>query len=71
MLVGDVFLDTTLKNVAENGRVAVSVYDAKTFEGYQIQGKACYLTEGAAVDAFKAIALVNKNWTLDFSNPVQ
>lgn len=55
MLVGDVFLDTTLKNVAENGRVAVSVYDAKTFEGYQIQGKACYLTEGAAVDAFKAM----------------
>lgn len=25
MLVGDVFLDTTLKNIAKNGRVAVSV----------------------------------------------
>ena len=55
--VGDVFLDTTLKNIAENnGRVAVSAYDGKTFEGYQIKGSAVYVTEGEVVDAFKAAA---------------
>lgn len=57
LLVGDVFLDTTLKNIAENnGRVAVSAYDAKTFEGYQIKGTAVYVTEGEVVDKFKAMA---------------
>ena len=30
LVVGDVFLDTTLKNIAANhGKIAVSVYDAK------------------------------------------
>ena len=39
LVVGDVFLDTTLKNLAANrGRIAVSVYDAKALEGYQIKG---------------------------------
>lgn len=57
LVVGDVFLDTTLKNIAENnGRVAVSAYDCKTFEGYQIKGSAVYVTEGEVVDAFKAAA---------------
>ena len=54
LTVGDVFLETTLKNLAENqGRIAVSVYDAQTLQGYQIQGSAVYVTEGAVVDAFK------------------
>lgn len=57
LVVGDVFLDTTLKNIAaNNGRVAVSAYDGKTFEGYQIKGSAVYVTEGEVVDAFKAAA---------------
>lgn len=57
LVVGDVFLDTTLKNIAENnGRVAVSAYDGKTFEGYQIKGSAVYVTEGEVVDVFKAAA---------------
>ena len=57
LVVGDVFLDTTLKNIAaNNGCVAVSAYDGKTFEGYQIKGSAVYVTEGEVVDAFKAAA---------------
>lgn len=41
LVVGDVFLDTTLCSLAANdGRIAVSVYDAKTFDGYQIRGAA-------------------------------
>ena len=54
LVVGDVFLDTTLKNIKENnGHIAISAYDAKTLEGYQIKGKAEYITEGAIVDTFK------------------
>lgn len=49
LVVGDVFLDTTLRNLAANdGRIAISVYDAKTLEGYQIRGTAEHVTEGAA-----------------------
>ena len=56
LLVGDVFLETTLKNVKENnGKIAISVYDAKSLEGYQIKGTAEYVTEGAIVDTFKAM----------------
>ncbi len=56
LVVGDVFLETTLNNLQKNGgRIAISVYDAKTLEGYQIKGIAEYLTEGAVVDNFKAM----------------
>ena len=56
LIVGDVFLDTTLKNLtANNGRIAISVYDAQTLEGYQIKGTAQYVTEGEIVNTFKAM----------------
>ena len=56
LLVGDVFLETTLKNIqVNNGKIAVSAYDAKTLEGYQIKGTTQYATEGAVVDTFKAM----------------
>ena len=42
---GDVFLDTTLKNIEANGKIAVSVYNLATMEGYQIKGHAEYVTE--------------------------
>lgn len=54
LVVGDVFLDTTLKNLkADNGKIAISVYDAKSLEGYQIKGTAEYFTEGKLVATFK------------------
>lgn len=56
LLVGDVFLETTLNNIqANNGKIAISVYDAKNLEGYQVKGTAEYVTEGAVVDTFKAM----------------
>ena len=55
LVVGDVFLDTTLKNIAASGRIAISVYDAQSLEGYQIKGSAHYVTEGEVVDTFKAM----------------
>lgn len=56
LVVGDVFLNTTLQNIADNhGRIAISVYNPKTLEGYQIKGTAEYVTEGELVNTFKAI----------------
>lgn len=56
LVVGDVFLETTLRNISANGgRIAISVYDANTLEGYQIKGRASYVTEGEVVKAFKAM----------------
>lgn len=56
LAVGDVFLETTLQNLAaNNGKIAISVYDAKNLEGYQIKGTAEYVTEGEVVRTFKAM----------------
>ena len=56
LVVGDVFLETTLKNIrANSGKIAISVYDAQSLEGYQVKGTAEYVTEGAVVDTFKAM----------------
>ena len=53
---GDVFLQKTLENLAANdGRIAISVYDAKSLEGYQIQGRAVHETEGELVQTFKGM----------------
>ncbi len=54
LAIGDVFLETTLNNIkANDGKIAISVYDAKNLEGYQIKGTAEYVTEGEVVNTFK------------------
>lgn len=53
LLVGDVFLETTLNNIKANGKIAVSVANTSSLEGYQIKGTAEYITEGSIVDTFK------------------
>ena len=56
LVVGDVFLDTTLRNLAANGgRIAIFVYDAKTLEGYQIRGRGRARLGRAVVAMFKAM----------------
>lgn len=56
LVVGDVFLETTLKNIAANdGKIAISVYDPQSLEGYQVKGRAEYVTEGEVVSTFKAM----------------
>ena len=55
LVVGDVFLETTLNNIKANGKIAVSACNATTMEGYQIKGTAEYVTEGAVVDTFKKL----------------
>lgn len=54
LVIGDVFLETTLKNLQENGgKIAISVYNATSLEGYQIKGTAEYVTSGELVETFK------------------
>lgn len=56
LVVGDMFLDTTLRNLTANGgRIAISVYDAKTLEGYRIQETAEHVSDGPVVAMFKAM----------------
>ncbi len=55
LIVGDVFLETTLNNIKANGKIAVSACNPTTMEGYQIKGTAEYITEGAIVDSYKKL----------------
>ena len=56
LVVGDVFLETTLNNIKANGgKIAISAYNAQSLEGYQIKGTAEYVTEGELVNTFKAM----------------
>ncbi len=56
LVVGDVFLETTIRGIRENGgKIAISVYDAQSLEGYQVKGTAEYVTEGELVNTFKAM----------------
>ena len=56
LVVGDVFLARTLENIKKNnGKIAISAYDAQNLEGYQIKGTAEYVTEGELVNTFKAM----------------
>lgn len=56
LVVGDVFLETTLKNLAANdGKIAISVYDPQSLEGYQVKGRAEHVTEGEVVSTFKSM----------------
>lgn len=55
LIVGDVFLETTIENVRANGKIAISAYNEKNLQGYQIKGDAEYVTSGTIVDTFKAM----------------
>lgn len=55
LVVGDVFLETTLSNIKANGKIAVSACNGENMEGYQIKGTAEYVTEGPVVDTFKKL----------------
>lgn len=60
LVVGDIFFETTLNNLRKSGgKIAISVYDTKTLEGYQIKGIAKYIMEGDTLKTFKE--MVEKN----------
>lgn len=49
LVLFDVFMNKTIENIKKNGKVAVSVYNEDTLEGYQIKGNADYTTDAALV----------------------
>ena len=56
LVVGDVFLETILNNIkANDGKIAISVYDAQSLEGYQIKGTAQYVTDEPVVETFQKL----------------
>ena len=61
LIIGDVFLRTTLENINKNGKISISVCDAATMEGYQIKGTAVHLKEGELVDKFQEIVSKTMN----------
>ena len=55
LVVGNVFLNATLSNIRANGLIAVSACNGETLEGYQVKGRAEYVTEGPVAEKFKAM----------------
>ena len=56
LAIADNFMVVTAANVKANPNVAISAYDLKTMEAFQIKGTAEYITEGPILEAFKPIA---------------
>jgi predicted pyridoxine 5'-phosphate oxidase superfamily flavin-nucleotide-binding protein len=51
--IADVFMETTLKNIRENAKIAIAVCDSTTLEGYQIKGTVAYMADGPVAEFFK------------------
>lgn len=56
LVVYDVFMKKTLANLAQNNKVAITVYSDQTLEGYQIKGTAAYSTDAALLEKGNAMA---------------
>ena len=56
ILLCDVFMNHTLKNILKNGKVAITVCDPENMEAYQVSGTAEYITDGPYVDEWKPLA---------------
>lgn len=47
MVLFDVFMKKTVENLSKNSSVAISAYNDKTLQGYQVKGTAVYSTDKA------------------------
>lgn len=56
LLLCDVFMKNTKKNILSNGYVCVTAGDPDKMEGYQVFGKAEYISEGPYVDEWNSNA---------------
>ena len=54
--IGAVLLETTLKNIEKNGKIAVAACDPNTMESYQMKGTAEFVTEGPVFDQYVKLA---------------
>lgn len=60
LMLVDVFMNKSLVNIKNNPQVAVSVHNAEKLQGYQIKGKASYISEGTLVSEGNAMAAALK-----------
>ncbi|MDO5825154.1 MAG: hypothetical protein BZ137_06465 [Methanosphaera sp. rholeuAM130] len=56
MVIADVAMKTTKKNLMENGLIAVTVCDPETKKAYMAKGKATFFEEGELVDGLNKFA---------------
>lgn len=56
LLLCDVFMDHTLKNILANGKVAITACSIEKMEAYQISGTAEYLKDSPYLESWKALA---------------
>lgn len=54
--IGAVLMETTIKNVKANGKIAIAVCAKDSAEAYQVKGSAKIVTEGAIYDYFAKLA---------------
>lgn len=54
--IGAVLLETTLKNIEANGKIAIAACDGATAESYQVKGTARFVNDGPVYDFFKKLA---------------
>lgn len=53
LLLCDVFMKNTRKNLLANKKVCIAVADPETMEGYQVSGSVEYITEGPHMETWK------------------
>lgn len=56
MVIADVAMNTTRKNLIDNGKIAVVVLDAETQQSYMAKGTATFFEEGELVDNLNKFA---------------
>ena len=54
LLIGDVLMETTVKNILANPKIAISACEGRA--GYQIKGSVEYVTSGPVYDKIQAMA---------------
>ena len=55
IVICDVFMQESLKNLVKNPKVAFAFYNEQTLEGYQVKGTATYTTDAEPVAAGNAM----------------
>lgn len=61
LILFDVFMNQSIKNIKKNAQIAISAYDVNTLTGYQLKGTAQYSTDRALVEEGNSIT---KNYNL-------
>ncbi len=56
IIIGDILLNETLKNLAANKNIAVAISDPASIAGFQIKGTAEYINQGEYVDYYKEVS---------------